>query len=231
MIPIKGLEKSSLIDYPGKVSAVVFLAGCNFRCGFCHNRELVLEPEGMGTIPEGEVLQFLKERKKWLDGVVISGGEPTLHKDMPGFLGKIKALGYPLKLDTNGTNPEMVKEIIGKRLVDYVAMDIKGPLGKYEEICEVPVDTQKIKESIKLIISSGIGHEFRSTVLPALHTKEDVQEMARMVKGAKKFYLQQFRPKNTVDPAFEGMKPFSEKEMLELRDLCSQYVNTEVRLS
>jgi pyruvate formate lyase activating enzyme len=231
MIPIKGLEKNSLIDYPGKVSAVVFLAGCNFRCPFCHNRELVLEPEGMESIPEAEVLQLLKERKKWLDGVVVSGGEPTLHKGLPGFLGKIKGLGYPVKLDTNGTNPQMLKEVMDKGLVDYIAMDLKAPLEKYEKSTGVKAGTEKISESIKIIISSGIGHEFRSTVLPALHTKEDVQEMARMVEGGRKFYLQQFRPKNTVDPAFERMKPFSEKEMRELREMCQKYVDTEIRLA
>ncbi|MCX6814446.1 MAG: anaerobic ribonucleoside-triphosphate reductase activating protein [Candidatus Aenigmarchaeota archaeon] len=231
MIPIKGLEKSSLIDYSGKVSAVIFLAGCNFRCPFCHNRDLVLNPDGTESIPEEEVLQFLKERKKWLDGAVVSGGEPTLHKDLPRFLGKIKELGYPVKLDTNGTNPGMLKEIMERGLADYIAMDIKAPLEKYEKSAGVKTDTKKIRESIRMIIGSGIGHEFRSTVLPALHTKEDVQEMARMVKGARKLYLQQFRPKNTVDPNFGKAKPFSEKEMLELRDLCSRYVNTEVRMA
>jgi len=231
MIPIKGLEKSSLIDYSGKVSAVIFLAGCNFRCPFCHNRDLVLNPDGTESIPEEEVLQFLKERKKWLDGAVVSGGEPTMHKDLPEFLGKIKGLGYPVKLDTNGTNPQMLKEIIERRLVDYIAMDLKAPLEKYEKSSGVKVETEKIKESIKLIIGSGIGHEFRSTVLPALHTKEDVQEMARLVKGASKLYLQQFRPKNTLDRKLEKERPFSEKEMRELRDLCSQYVDTEVRMA
>jgi pyruvate formate lyase activating enzyme len=231
MIPIKGLEKNSLIDYLGKVSAVVFLGGCNFRCPFCHNRELVLNPDGTESIPEGEVLQFLKERKKWLDGVVVSGGEPTLHKDLPEFLGKIKELGYPVKLDTNGTNPQMLREIMERGLVDYIAMDIKGPLEKYEKSSGVKAGTEKIRESIRLIIGSGIGHEFRSTILPSLHSKEDVQEMARLVKGASKLYLQQFRPKNTIDKKLEKEKPFTEKEMRELRDLCSRYVNTEVRLA
>jgi len=231
MIPIKGLEKSSLIDYPGKVSAVVFLAGCNFRCPFCHNRELVLSPQGMKSIPENEILDFLGERKKWLDGVVVTGGEPTIYKDLPEFLKKLKGLGYPVKLDTNGSNPKMLKEVMEKGLVNYIAMDIKGPLEKYEKSAGMKANTENIKESIKLIINSGIGHEFRSTVLPELHTKEDVQEMARLVKGADKFYLQQFRPKNTLDPAFEGKRPFSEKEMQEMRELCRKHVDTEVRMA
>jgi len=231
MIPIKGLEKSSLIDYPGKVSAVVFLAGCNFRCPFCHNRELVLSPQGMKSIPENEILDFLGERKKWLDGVVVTGGEPTIYKDLPEFLKKLKGLGYPVKLDTNGSNPKMLKEVMEKGLVDYIAMDIKAPLGKYEKSAGVKADTEKIRESVSLIINSGIGHEFRSTILPSLHSREDVQEMARMVKGASRFYLQQFRPKNTIDPKLEKERPFSEKEMGELRDLCRKYVDTEVRMA
>ena len=231
MIPIKGLEKNSLIDYPGKVSAVVFLSGCNFRCPFCHNRDLVLNPEGMESILENEILDFLEKRKKWLDGAVVTGGEPTIHPDLPEFLKKLKGLGYPVKLDTNGTNPQMLREIMERGLVDYIAMDLKAPLEKYEKSSGVKVETEKIRESMELIIASGIGHEFRSTVLPKLHTKEDVQEMARLVKGASKLYLQQFRPKNTLDSKLEKEKPFSEKEMLELRDLCRQYVDTEVRLA
>jgi len=231
MIPIKGLEKSSLIDYPGKVSAVVFLGGCNFRCPFCHNRELVLEAENLESVPEEEILDFLREREKWLDGVVVSGGEPGIHPELPGFLERLKGIGYAVKLDTNGTNPGMLKEILDRGLVDSVAMDIKGPLSKYEKICEAPVDTRNISDSIRLIISSGVEHEFRSTVLPVLHTREDVLEMARMVKGARRFCLQQFRPKNTLDQKFLKERPFTDKEMKELQEMCSKYVETEVRMA
>ncbi len=231
MIPIKGMEKTSLIDYPGKISAVVFLGGCNFRCPFCHNRELVLDYESLDTIPEDEVLQFLEDRKDWLDGVVVSGGEPTLWKELPGFLERIKALGYPVKLDTNGTNPKMLKEVVAKGLVDYIAMDIKGPESSYERICGTNVEFSKIRESIEVIIKSNAKHEFRSTILPSLHTREDVLAMARMVAGGEKFYLQQFRPRNTLDPEFNKVKPFEEKEMRELRDLCREYVETEVRMA
>ena len=231
MIPIKGLERTSLIDYPGKVAAVVFLGRCNFRCPFCHNRELVLNPEGIESVAEEDVMDFLREREKWLDGVVISGGEPTLHRELPGFLEKLKGIGYAVKLDTNGTNPEMLKGLMERGLVDFVAMDIKGPLEKYEKSAGVKADTGKIRESIRLIIGSGIEHEFRSTVLPALHTKEDVEEMARMVTGASKFCIQQFRPKNTLDPSFGKEKPFSREEMKELQEICGKHVGTEVRLA
>ena len=136
-----------------------------------------------------------------------------------------------MKLDTNGTNPGMVKELIEKRLVDYIAMDLKGPESSYDKICGTKADLGKIRESITLIIGSGIEHEFRSTVLPALHTKEDVEAMARMVKGARKFYLQQFRPKNTLDQKFLKERPFTKEEMLELRELCGRHVKTELRMN
>jgi pyruvate formate lyase activating enzyme len=230
MIPIKGIEKNSLIDYPGRVAAVVFVGGCNFRCPFCHNRDLVLSPEKIESIPEEEILGFLKEREKWLDGVVVSGGEPAMHRDMPGFLEKLKGIGYAVKLDTNGTNPGMLEEVMERGLVDCIAMDIKGPLGEYEKSSGVKPDIRKIQESIKLIINSGIEHEFRSTVLPALHTKEGVEAMAKMVKGGSRFCLQQFRPKNTLDPSFEKEKPFTKEEMIELREMCRRHVKTEVRM-
>jgi pyruvate formate lyase activating enzyme len=231
MIPIKGVEKTSLIDYPGKISAVVFLGGCNFRCPFCHNRELVLDHENLDSIPEEEVLRFLESRREWLDGVVISGGEPTLYKELPGFLEKVKGLGYLVKVDTNGTNPGMLKGLMEKGLVDYIAMDIKGPMEKYQNVAGVSADTERIKESISLVISSDLQHEFRSTILPGLHTKDDVVAMAKMLAGAEKFYLQQFRPRNTLDPELNKAKPFEEKEMRELRDLCREHVETEVRMS
>jgi pyruvate formate lyase activating enzyme len=231
MIAIKGIEKTSLIDYPGKVSAVIFLGSCNFRCPFCHNRELVLEHEKLETLPEQEVLDFLESRRDWLDGVVVSGGEPTICKDLPEFLGKLKGLGFSVKLDTNGTNPRMLREVTEKGLADFIAMDIKGPLSKYGKSSGVEADTQAIMESIEIIIASGIEHEFRSTILPVLHTREDVEEMAKMLSGARKFCLQQFRPRNTLDPEFGKEKPFSEKEMKELRDLCRKHVDTEVRMA
>jgi pyruvate formate lyase activating enzyme len=231
MIPIKGIEKTSLIDYPGRISAVVFLGGCNFRCPFCHNRELVLDHENMDSIPEEQVLDFLKARKDWLDGAVISGGEPTLHKELPGFLEKVKGLDYLVKLDTNGTNPGMLKSLMEKRLVDYVAMDIKGPADKYQKAAGANADMGKIRESISLLIGSDVKHEFRSTIVPGLHTKEDVVAMARMLTGADKFYLQQFRPRNTLDPELNKVKPFEEREMMEFRDLCSEYVETAVRMA
>ena len=231
MLQIKGIEKTSLSDYPGRVAAVVFMAGCNFRCPFCHNKDLVLRHEKLDTIPEEDVLAFLKSRREWLDGVVLSGGEPTLCDGLPAFMEKLKGLGYLVKLDTNGTNPRMLEEVIGKGLADYIAMDIKGPLAGYAKASGVQSDIQSMKESIRTIIDSGVEHEFRSTVLPAIHAREDVEAMARLVSGGKRYFLQQFRPKNTLDPNFEKEKPFTAKEMEELKRICGKYVETRVRLA
>jgi pyruvate formate lyase activating enzyme len=231
MIEIKGLQKTSLIDYPGKISSVVFLGGCSFRCPYCFNRDLVLNPEKVKTIPSPEFLAFLNEKRKWLDGVVLGGGEPTTHPDLPGFIRKIKDLGLLVALETNGTNPGMLKRLIGKRLVDYFAMDIKAPLEKYDRVARVKVDKKAIQESISLIISSGTDYEFRSTILPRLHTKEDIISMAKLVKGARIYYLQGFRPlEPLLDPAFHKEKPFSEQEMEGFKKACSKYVRTELRI-
>jgi len=230
MVKIKGLQKTSLIDYPGKVSAVIFLGGCNFRCPYCQNPDLVLEPEKQPTISEEDFFAFLEERKKWIDGVCIGGGEPTIHKDLPEFIGKIKGMGFLVKLDTNGTNPGMLKGLLGKGLVDCVAMDIKGPPEKYKEAAKAGVDVEKIKESVALIRNSGINHEFRSTIMPALHKREDVLKMASWLKGNGVFYLQGFRNSSTLDPAFRKEKGFSREEMEELRKACGKYVKTRLRV-
>ncbi len=231
MIEIKGLQKTSLIDYPGKISAVVFLGGCNFRCPYCFNRDLVLNPEKIKTIPQKEFFDFLKSKRKWLDGVVLGGGEPTIHKDLPDFIKKIKDLGFLVALETNGTNPGMLKHLIDKKLVDYFAMDIKASLEKYEEVTKVKMDKKAIQKSINLVIESGINHEMRSTILPRLHTREDIINMAKLVKGAKILYLQRFRPlEPLLDLAFHKEKPFTRQEMEEFKNACSKYVKTELRM-
>ncbi len=231
MIEIKGLQKTSLIDYPGKISAVVFLGGCNFRCPYCFNRDLVLNPEKIKTIPQKEFFDFLKSKRKWLDGVVIGGSEPTIHKDLPDFIKKIKEMGFLVALETNGTNPGMLKYLIDKKLVDYFAMDIKAPLEKYDEVTKVKVDKKVIQKSINLVIESGINHEMRSTILPRLHTKEDIINMAKLVKGAKILYLQRFRPlEPLLDLTFHNEKPFTPQEMEEFKKACSKYVKTELRM-
>lgn len=212
MVEIKGLQKTTLLDYPGKVACIVFLAGCNFRCPFCHNSDLVLRADKLPTISEEEFFNFLKSRKGKLEGVVITGGEPTLQTDLPDFIRKIKNLGFLVKLDTNGTNPEMVKKLINDSLIDYVALDFKGPLAKYNQyIGESTVYSLQstIDKMINILIRSKIDFELRTTVVPTLHTKEDLIEMAKEIKSLQsRWFLQPFSPKKCLDPEFEKIKPY-----------------------
>ena len=229
-LPIKGLQKTSLIDYDPYTSCIVFVSGCNFRCGFCQNPGLLVEVSKLPTIPEEEFFSFLVERKKWLDGVVISGGEPCLYEELPLFIKKVKELGYKIKLDTNGTNPAMIKELIDGGLVDYVAMDIKGSLDKYDSVADVLVDKDKIKESVELLINSGVGYEFRMTCVPGLVVKEDFVKIGEWLKGAKKFFIQQFRNKSCLDSGFEKIEPFSNDELKGFKSVLEKYVDkVEIR--
>jgi pyruvate formate lyase activating enzyme len=219
---IGGLQKTSLLDYPDKISAIIFTVGCNFRCGFCYNSHLVTETDKAEIIPEEKMFKFLESRRKTLDAVVITGGEPTLHSDLPEFIQKIKALGYLVKLDTNGTNPAMLAVLINSRLVDYLAMDIKGPLPKYDKVVKVNIDTNKLKKSIKLLMTSGLPYEFRSTILPALHSSEDLLFMSQMIAGADKYFLQKFLPTDSLnDPTFGVQKSFTDREMADLAKVCA----------
>lgn len=180
---IGGLKKVSLIDYPSEVSCVIFTRGCNMRCIYCHNSHLVL-PELYGeTLPEADIFSYLESRKDRLSAVVISGGEPTIHPDLPEFIGRVKDTGYKVKLDTNGTNPTMIKNLLEQNLIDYIAMDIKAIPEKYNSICGVKVDTECIAESIELIQNSSIKKEFRITLLNGMHTAEDVAAIRSMIKG------------------------------------------------
>lgn len=220
MIKIGGLQKLTLIDFPDKLACTVFLMGCNFRCPFCYSSELVL-PEKIKKqmlISEKYFFDFLKERKGTLEGVCVCGGEPTIHEDLPQFCQKIKKLGYLVKLDTNGSSPEMLKKLIDKRLVDYVAMDIKASREKYEKTVGVKIDLDKIKKSIEIIKNSGIDYEFRTTVVPTIHNKEDISEIAKWIGGSKvKYYLQNFRPEKTLDPKFKKIKPYPQEFLTEIQ--------------
>ncbi|MFH0835662.1 MAG: anaerobic ribonucleoside-triphosphate reductase activating protein [Candidatus Micrarchaeota archaeon] len=230
---IKGLQPLSLIDYPGRLSAIIFLFGCNFRCPFCHNPGLVdASRENLREVSESEVLAFLDKRKGKLEGVVVTGGEPCLNNDLPELLHEIKQRGFLVKLDSNGTNPEMLKQLAASGLVDYFAMDVKAPLEKYGQVVNASVDTGKIRESIDFIKASGIEHEFRTTVVPTLLNEDDLLEMGKLIEGAGAYYLQQFEPGKTLDPemqkaqqyareffthAVEKLKPFAKK--VEVRGL------------
>ena len=227
---ISGIQKLTLLDYPGKVACTLFTAGCNFRCPFCHNAGLVL-PDRLeeASITEDEVMSFLKKRAGMLDGVAITGGEPLLHTDMPEFLEKIKNLGYRIKLDTNGSNPKLLKEIVNAGLVARVAMDIKNAPSEYNKTAGCSVDMEKIEESKDFLLTSTCDYEFRTTVVKGIHTKESLIAAAKWISGAKEYYLQQFKDSgNLIAP--DAFEPFDENEMHELADAVRPFVPTvEVR--
>jgi len=230
MIEIGGLQKNTLIDFPGRIAATVFLCGCNFRCPWCYSAELVL-PEKIKLQPKistEEFFSFLEERKGLLEGVVICGGEPTIHPELPEFVKKIKDLGYLVKLDTNGSNPKMLKKMIKEKLIDYVAMDAKLPKEKYKKI--LGIESKKIDESIKILNNSGIDFEFRTTVVPTIHQKEGIVQIAKWLQPAKKYYLQNFRPEKTIDPKFTKIKPYSDEYFLKIqKTIASLFDVCEIR--
>jgi len=209
----------TLLDYPDKVAATVFTMGCPFRCHFCHNPELVYpEKFPAKTLSEDEVLNFFRSRKKLLDAVCITGGEPTMHRDLPEFIAKVKDLGLSVKLDTNGTHPAMLESLLKKGWLDYIAMDIKAPWKKYSDVVGVKIDLEKLQQSVKIIMESGLPHEFRSTVLPRLHSRADIISMARQVRGARAYFLQQFRPvDNLVNDEFVTEKKYLMKDLEDIR--------------
>jgi pyruvate formate lyase activating enzyme len=226
-----GLQKVSLVDYPGRVAATVFTAGCNFLCPFCHNPELVRIGQYKSQLffPDEEFFDFLGTRKGLIEGVVISGGEPTIQEDLPGFLKKIKKMGFLTKLDTNGARPEVLKDLAKENLVDYLAMDIKGPLEKYGKIIGTKVDFEKIHESTELARQFP-DYEFRTTVVPRFHKKEDFLSIGRWLDGAKKYFLQQFRPEKTYDERFQHVRPYSDAKLGEYCNLIKPFFETcEVR--
>jgi len=206
---IAGLQKTTLIDYPGKIACVVFLAGCNFRCPWCYSSELVLPLKivNQPRISEQEFFNFLNQRKGLLEGVVICGGEPTINKDLPKFLERIKSLGFYVKLDTNGSNPQVLKDLVRAGLVDYVAMDIKASLNNpiYENILNEDIKMNDIKESAEFLKNGNLDFEFRTTCVPVVHAKEDFIEIAKWIGGKNvKYYLQNFRAEKTIDPEFSA---------------------------
>jgi len=195
---IGGLQKISLIDYSGQIGAIVFTQGCNFRCPYCHNPELVDPAQYSPTLLQEEVISFLGKRRGKIDAVTVTGGEPTLQPDLDQFFQELKGMGYLTKIDTNGSNPDILERLIHGRLVDYIAMDVKGPLQKYERIANVKVNTAKIRKSIDLITASGIEHEFRTTVVRSQLDREDLIATVKLLKKAQLYVLQTFVPGKTL---------------------------------
>ena len=224
---IHGLNKTTLLDYPEHVAATVFTGGCNFRCPFCHNVGLVLEPGKQALISEEEVLTHLKKRKGLLSGVCITGGEPTLQPDLPDFLSRIKELGYLVKLDTNGYIPEILQMLLSEKLLDYVAMDIKASKGNYARAAGVPeLDLTGIQESITLLQNSGLPYEFRTTVVKGIHTVEEFEEIGKWLAGSRAYYLQGYRESENVLGIRNGavMTAFSKPELEQMATLAGRYI-------
>ncbi len=212
---IGGLQPVTLLDYPQKVAAIVFTSGCNMRCHFCYNFKLVL-PElikDQQSFKEDEVLAFLKRRSQYLDGLVITGGEPTMQADLPEFLRQVKDFGYQVKLDTNGLLPEVLEKLLLEKLIDYIAMDIKGPLDQYEKFCGVKIKPEIIASSVKIVRNSGLPHEFRSTLVKGLHQKNDIIEMAKVIEGADLYYLQNFQADEILSGDISKVSGFTLEEL------------------
>lgn len=204
---IGGFQKVSTVDYPGHLCSTIFLSGCNLRCRFCHNPSLVSRQEETQDITVEEILAFLKKRAGLLEGVCITGGEPTLNNGLEELVSAIKALGYKVKLDTNGTNPQVVRNLLEEGLLDYIAVDVKAPMERYEEIAGCWVNTEKIKETIEIVLNSNIDYEFRTTFLPDLDEK-DIKKIAESIAGSKRYVVQQYRNNTTLDEEYSVKKPY-----------------------
>ena len=213
MVEIKGLEKFAPKDFPGFITSTVFLAECNFRCPFCHNADLVLRPNTLPTFPMDYFIGYLDSRKNWLEGICVTGGEPLVHEDLELLLYIIKERNLLVKLDTNGSFPSRLEDLIQKKLVNHVAMDVKAPLEKYQEVTRSKVNSEDIRESIDIIKNSGLEYVFRTTVVPGLVGNKDIEKISKMLDGAKVFQLQQFLPKNTIDADYQQKKPYSREEL------------------
>jgi pyruvate formate lyase activating enzyme len=226
---ISGVQRFSVLDYPEKTSCIIFTAGCNFRCGYCHNSEFVL-PEKIQSIktsfiPDEDVFSFLKQRKGLLDGVVVSGGEPTLMHDLSQFIAKIKNMGFLVKLDTNGSRPDVLDGLMHAGLLDYVAMDVKTSLGSYGDLVKKKGVSDAIAKSITLLKKCTIPYEFRATLIAQHHVKVVLKQMREQVAGARKMCLQRFRPIGTLDPSFEQLTPFSDVDMENIRQYFASVVD------
>jgi pyruvate formate lyase activating enzyme len=235
--PIKGFIETSFSDWPGKVASVIFLPSCNFRCGYCHNHELVLRPDQYPNYPLREIIKSLQARKGWIDGVCISGGEPTLHPWLFSLIQELrnkKELGDPgtplgIKLDTNGSRPDVLERLIVAGLVDYVAMDLKGPLvtKRYANIVGIPLpeDLTPIQRSIEILQRGKVDYEFRTTLVPTLIGEEEVVTLANQVRGAPRYTLQNFRPTITLDESFQKVAPWDEKNLRRLQTRVNEIIH------
>ncbi|UCC66719.1 MAG: anaerobic ribonucleoside-triphosphate reductase activating protein [Deltaproteobacteria bacterium] len=226
-IKIKGFMETSFVDWSGKVVSVLFLPGCNFRCPFCHNHSLVLNPEAYDDIPFGHILDRLAKLKGWVDGVCITGGEPTIHPHLNFLIKEIKDLGLLVKLDTNGSRPYVLRSLVEEDLVDFVAMDIKAPLDEvnYTRASGVPVDLEKITESISFLKKGQVAYQFRITAVPALHREEDLLKLARQLRRCSSLTLQNFDPHDPLDESLKEIPPYPDEWIREMGEKINSILN------
>lgn len=220
---LAGIQKLTLLDFPGKTACTLFTPGCNMRCPFCHNASLVTHIDSTHSLSPTEILSFLKKRQGLLEGVCITGGEPTLQDGLFPFMEEIKALGYALKLDTNGTNPALLQKLLEADVVDYVAMDIKSSPKNYNSVSGIPVDLRAVDASISLLLSCGIDYEFRTTTVKGLHTAADFAEIGPWIRGAKHYYIQNFV--DSGDLIQSGFSAFSKEELQSFQDIAAPFVD------
>lgn len=228
---IKGFLESSMVDWEGRISAVIFISGCNFSCPFCHNADLVKENSDLPEIPREQIISTLREKRNWLDGVVITGGEPCMFPDLIGLIKELREIGYPIKLDTNGSYPQLLGELLTNKLVDYVAMDVKAPLNDiYQKITASSIDIETIRQSIGLILSLAPAYEFRTTFVPSFLNKAALTEIAAVLNGSRKYCIQQFNPKNAMDPLLRDIKPYNSGYLRETLEVCQKLIpNAKLR--
>lgn len=227
-IEIKGFIQNSLLDWEGKIVSTLYTPYCNFRCPYCQNAGLILNPDQYETVRFGVITEYLSKYKAWVDGICLTGGEPSFFEDLPDFIKGIRDIGMQVKLDTNGTFPDMLRRVLEMNIVDYIAMDIKAPLDLQVYSRSTGIRNgklfEKVKETIKLIMESGIDYEFRTTVVPTLHEKPDIIKIAKHVEGARKYALQNFSNRETLDPEFGKIKPYNIEELEEMCRSASPYV-------
>jgi len=226
MTEIKGFLETSFVDWPGKICSVLFLPYCNFRCPYCHNHPLVFHPERYSSIPFDDILTRLLSFRDWIDGVCITGGEPTLHVDLPFLIRKIKERGFLVKLDTNGSNPQMLENLIEAGQIEFVSMDVKAPLDpfSYRRLTGIPIDLNLILRSIEIIKKEKVDYEFRMTVVPGLHRKEDIKNLGSQLRAGQRFVLQNFNPENPLDPSLKNTPPYDPKVLKETERMIQEMV-------
>ncbi len=226
MIEIKGFLETSFLDWPGKICSVLFLPRCNFRCPYCHNHSLIFNPDQFASIPLSDILRRLHSLKGWIDGVCITGGEPTLYDDLPRLSHEIKKNGFPVKLDTNGSNPAMLETLIHQNTVDFVAMDVKAPLDSliYRRSAGISVDLGAISKSIEILKQGRVEYQFRMTVVPQLHSEEEIQTLGKQLKAGRRLILQNFNPENPLDPSFREIAPYDPNVLREMERMVQEMV-------